>query len=54
MNHDNTFMERYAFVVEWYDKNACVMRYYDLLFYTQDNTMMMVITLIFINLRSKI
>jgi len=42
IDEHNTFMNRYAFVVEWFDKKAAVMRYYNLLFYFNDNTLMMV------------
>ncbi|XP_022088200.1 nucleoside diphosphate kinase 7-like [Acanthaster planci] len=33
--------ERFAFIAEWYDENAAIIRSYQLLFYTSDNTVEM-------------
>ncbi|XP_033637852.1 nucleoside diphosphate kinase 7-like [Asterias rubens] len=33
--------ERYAFIAEWYDQNAAIMRSYQLLYYASDNTVEM-------------
>jgi nucleoside-diphosphate kinase len=30
--------ERYVFVVEWYDSAACLVRSYNLTYYTKDST----------------
>ena len=37
-----SFDERYAFIADWYDPNAALMRKYQLLYYSKDSTVEMV------------
>ena len=39
--------ERFAFIAEWYDPNAALVRKYQLLYYPKDKTLEMVMVLIY-------